>query len=67
VNSRNSLISTLVGVALSYAIMELYLAFRPSNLTEQINEYFSSTRGRFDAWYAEQTRPPTPDWDRDED
>lgn len=38
------------------ALSELWYAFRPDDLSEQINEWFDSTRGRFEQFYAERNR-----------
>lgn len=38
------------------ALSELWYAFRPDDLSEQINEWFDTTRGRFEQFYAERHR-----------
>lgn len=62
-----SLFWAVVGTLASYAIMELYLALRPPDLSDQIQAYLSSSKGRFEAWLAEQNRPPAPEWERGEE
>lgn len=39
--------------ALGYAVMELYIALRPADLTDQLTEWLDTAHGRFETFYAE--------------
>lgn len=44
----------------TYALMELYLALRPADLTDQIQDWFESAHGKFEAFLAAREREEAP-------
>jgi hypothetical protein len=49
-------LDVVIVTLLSYALMELYQALRPPDLTDQIEEYLGTVRGKFEQFYAERQR-----------
>ena len=45
--------------AVSYAIMELWVAFRPPDLTDQLHAWLDTTHGRFEEYYLQRQKRGT--------
>lgn len=57
---QTPLAAILTAVA-GYALMELYLALRPPDLTDRLHAWLDTTHGRFETFYAEWRQRAQPD------
>lgn len=50
------LVEAALLTAVTYAVMEIWMALRPPDLSDQIQEWFETAQGRFEIYYQERIR-----------